>query len=164
MAEPRNPSAFNLCTVYQNPFAVWGDVSQKRARVFTTYEVTWETSNQDVKNFMGPKRDFTLVQEISNWLLDLVSCNTDDPNLIAKDWYLIHVQPGRLLIFLMLCSRDNHERLRYPFKAPTDGWNSRPLPSATWIEHRPIDYFDFINQRERFLKEPAFSKTHLRII
>ena len=164
MAEARDPSAFNLCTVYKNPFALWTDESQKRVKVFTTYEVTWQTSTQDIKNFMGHKRDFTLVQDISNWLLDLVNSNADDPNLIAKDWYLVHVQPGRLLIFLMLCARDNHQRLSYPFKAPTDGWTSRPLPTATWIEHHPIDYFDFIHQRERFLKDPAFSKTHLRIM
>ena len=165
MAEPRNTNAFNLCTVYQNPFAIWDDeTNNKQARVFTTYEVTWETSGQDAKNFLGHKRDFPLMQEISNWLLDLANFNTDDMNLIAKDWHLIHVKPGHLFIFLMLCAKDHHERIRYPFKSPVDGWSSRPLPSGKWIEHRPIDYFDFMRQRERFLSDPAFSKTHIRIV
>ena len=163
MAEPRSTSAFNLCTVYQNPFAIWSDAASKHSRVFTTYEVTWQT-DKDAKDFPGHKRDFPLMQEISTWLLDLAQFNTDHMDLIAKDWHLIHVIPGRLFIFLMLCAKDNHERIRYPFQSPIDGWSSRPLPSATWIEHRPIDYFDFMRQRERFLTEPAFSKTHIRIV
>ena len=164
MAEPRTTSAFNLCTVHQNPFAIWTDAACRHSRVFTTYEVTWQNSGKDAQDFSGHKRDFPLMQEISTWLLDLAQFNTDDMNLIAKDWHLIHVMPGRLFIFLMLCARDHHERIRYPFQSPIDGWSNRPLPSAQWIEHRPIDYFDFMRQRERFLGEPAFSKTHIRVV
>ena len=157
-------AARNICTVYENPFAIWTDETPKQARVFTTYEVTWETSGKGARDFLGHKRDFPLMQDISNWLLDLTHFNTDDTSLIAKDWHLVHITPGHLFIFLMLCAKDHQERIRYPFKSPVDGWSSRPLPSAMWIEHRPIDYWDFMHQRERFLSETAFAKTHIRIV
>ena len=154
-------AARNICTVYENPLAMWTDETPKKARVFTMYEVIFDKSARD---FLGHKRDFPLMQDISNWLVDLAHFNADDPSLIDKDWHLIHLTPGRLFIFLMLCTKDRQERIRYPFKSPVDGWSSRPLPSSTWVEHRPDDYWDFMHQRERLLEKTAFSKTHIRIV
>ena len=151
------------CTVYENPLAISTNEDPKKTSLFTTYEIKWETFGRGRRTFLGQKRDFPLMQEMSNWLYDLTHFNSDDPSLVEKDWDLIHVSPGHLFIFLHLRAKDLQKRIHYPFKAPEGEWSSHPLPSATWIEHRNIDYWDFLAKRQQMRDQTVFSKTHMRI-
>ena len=131
----------------------------KKASMCTVYEIRWETMAQ----FQRQKRDFPLTQDISNWLFDLIHYNTDDMTMVEKDWHIFHVTPGHLFVFLTLCAKDLQKRIQYPFKAPGGGWTSRPLPSATWTEHRYSDYWNFIVKLNEMRGKPSFSKTRVKI-
>ena len=93
------------CTVYENPLAISTNEDPKKTSMFTTYEIKWETFGRGRRTFLGQKRDFPLMQEMSNWLHDLTPFNSDDPSLVEKDWDLIHVSPGHLFIFLIYALR-----------------------------------------------------------
>ena len=150
--------------IHKNPTAMSIDGDSKKASMCTVYEVTWETFGRGKRDFFqGQKRDFPLMEDISNWLYDLVHFNTDDTSMVEKEWQIVHVTPGHLFIFLALCAKDLAKRIHYPFKAPDGGWSSRPLASARWIEHRHDDYWDFLAKRQQVQDQPAFSKTLMRI-
>ena len=163
-AAANSKKATNICTSYENPVAMSTNEDPKKASMFTAYEIKWETFGRGRKDFLGQKRDFPLMQEISNWLFDLAHFNSDDTSLVEKEWHLIHVSPRHLFIFLTLCAKNLQKWIHYPFKAPGGGWSSRPLPSATWTEHRHIDYWDFLAKRQQVRDQAAFSKTHMRIV
>ena len=163
-AAANSKKANNMCTIYQNLTAMSPDEDPKKASIYTVYEVTWETLGRGKRDvFQGQKRDFPLMQDISNWLYDLTHFNTDDASMVEKEWQIVHVTPGHVFIFLYLCAKDLAKRIHYPFKPPGDGWSSRPLSSATWIEHRHEDYWDFLATRQKVHDQPAFSKTLMRI-
>ena len=163
MAANSKNTARTSCTVYENPLVMAEHEDPKKVSIFTAYEIRWETFGRGRRDFLGTKRDFPLMQELSNWLFDLAHFNSDDASLIEKEWDLIHVSPGHLFIFLHLRAKDLQKRIHYPFKAPDGGWSSRPLPTALWIEHRHLDYWDFLAKRQQVGDQPVFSKTRMRI-
>lgn len=116
-----------------------------------------------MRQLQEKKTDFPIKQTIAAWLHDLVSGNVDDVAKVGKEWHILHVTPGHLLVFLPLRSKDLSRQIQYPFKEPYYCPANRPLPSAEWTEQLYSDYWNFVVRLRGLQEKPLFSDTRVRI-
>ena len=129
----------------------------KKVNVCMVYEIKWEC---DMRQLEGKKRDFQITKNLSDWLCDMTTYNIDNISKVEREWHILHVTPGHLVVFLTLCSDDLSPRIQYPFMEP-DNWPSRPLPSAEWTE-QPYDYWNFLVRLQGLQLKPLYSTTRVR--
>lgn len=125
-------------------------------RLSLVYEIDWacppDAFYQDIR------RDFPLVQSLSNWLCDVTACNTNDLDNVTREWYIVHKTPGHIFLFLSLYSDDLEYRIQYPF-TPPENWISKPLVNARWVETRVGTYDELTKKRQEIETPPIFSRT-----
>ena len=140
-----------------------GDKPMKKS-IWTSYELRWEPQSDD---FLGQTGDFLLVTDLSRWLFELAWLNSNDMSKMEKEWWIFHVTPGHIIIFLHLLASDLQPRIQYPIKRPTCGWTDSPLPSipsAMCTEHSYSNFWDFHVAIQKLHLQPVFSETHQRIV
>ena len=136
----------------------------KRKSIWTSYDLRWKPQPDD---FLGQTGDFSLVSELSRWLFDLAWMNSDDMSKMEKEWWIFHVTPGHIIIFLHLLASDLQPRIQYPLKRPGCGWSDSPLPfihSAICTEHDYDDFWEFHLAIQKLHLQPVFSETHQRVV
>ena len=132
----------------------------KKPHVSMVYEIKW---NCDPKELEGKQRDFLITRKISDWLTDLTAANIDDFSMVEREWWILHVTPGHLVVFLYLCAKDLTPRIQCPLKEPFS-WSSKPLghPSIELTEELYFDYWSFLVRLNGLRAKPLYSLTSVK--
>ena len=132
----------------------------KQTHLSMIYEITWDC---DPKELKGQQRDFPIIKQISDWLTDLTVANVDDLGMVEREWWILHVTPGHLMVFLHLCAKDLIPRIQHPLKEPYS-WSSKPFthPGVTWTEAIYFDYWAFLVRLNGVRDRPLYSLTSVR--
>ena len=136
----------------------------KTPHIWTSYEVTWTPDPGDFAGIIPG--DFWLIHHIERWLIDLVWLNTDDLSKVDKEWWIFHVTPGHVFIFLHLVVADLKPGIQTPLKLPVCGWSESPIPSCTSFttEEHYKTFWDFHVKVSEMRLKPVFSEHHRRIV
>ena len=128
------------------------------------YEIRWKCEEEKYFN-ENYNQDFPLMKNLSDWLCDLTSTNTDGDSdgvtTVKREWYIFHRTPGHIVIFLDLFSEDLTNRIQYPFKEP-EKWKNRPLRRANRKEKRINLYDELVIKRQELEAQGLYSKTHVK--
>ena len=132
----------------------------KQTHLSMIYEIKWDC---DPKELKGKQRDFLIIRQLSDWLTDLTVANVDDLGMVEREWWILHVTPGHLLVFLHLCAKDLIPRIQHPLKEPYS-WSSKPLshPRVQWTEELYFDYWAFLVRLNGVRCQPLYSLTSVK--
>ena len=132
----------------------------KQTHLSMIYEIKWDC---DPKELKGKQRDFLIIRQLSDWLTDLTVANVDDLGMVEREWWILHVTPGHLLVFLHLCAKDLIPRIQHPLKEPYS-WSSKPLshPRVQWTEELYFDYWAFLVRLNVVRNQPVYSLTSVK--
>ena len=122
--------------------------------------VRWKCEEEKYFN-ENYNQDFPLMKNLSDWLCDLTSTNTDGDSVttVKREWYIFHRTPRHIIIFLDLFSEDLTNRIQYPFKEP-ENWKNRPLRRANRKEKRINLHDELVIKRQELEAQGLYSKTH----
>ena len=138
------------------------DVYAQILRMQEQQRVRWKCEEEKYFN-ENYNQDFPLMKNLSDWLCDLTSTNTDGDSdgvtTVKREWYIFHRTPGHIVIFLDLFSEDLTNRIQYPFKEP-ENWKNRPLRRANRKEKRINLYDELVVKRQELEAQGLYSKTH----
>ena len=132
----------------------------KKTHVSMVYEINWDCDPEELE---GKQRDFLIIRQLSDWLTDLTVANVDDLGMVEREWWILHVTPGHLLVFLHLCAKDLTPRIQHPLKEPYS-WSSKPLshPRVQWTEELYFDYWGFLVRLNGVRDKPLYSLTSVK--
>ena len=124
------------------------------------YEIKWDCDPEELE---GKQRDFLIVRRLSDWLTELTVANVDDLSMVEREWWILHVTPGHLMVFLHLCAKDLTPRIQCPLKEPYS-WSSKPLhhPRVQWTEELYFDYWAFLVRLNEVRNKPLYSLTSVK--
>ena len=131
----------------------------KKTNLSMIYEITWEC---DPKELEGKKRDFHIIRQIQDWLTDLTVANVDTLEYVEREWWIMHITPGHLMVFFHLYAKDLHPRIQHPLNDP-HSWMSKPLshPRVQWSEEVYFDYWSYLVRLNGARQQPMYSCTHV---
>lgn len=132
----------------------------KRHHLCVIYNIRWACNPLELRT---PVRDSSIIKQLSDWLTEFTAGNADDLGQVIREWWIFHVTPGFIRIFLYIGSKDMTHRIHFPL-APLHSWSSKPLTrqGVTWTENNGINFWSFQKERARMQGIGAYSELHIR--